>query len=179
MLPAPRQPDNGVTKAQMSVQLPPNCLQEAEFQFTVWSAMIPNGIGPEKLMVPAFWGLYAAKFRPFDEIRARAEDGTWIARFVVLETARTWARLQQLEHHNLGTQDVSLTKAANLNLEAARREFEVKHRGPRGWSVVRLSDKQVMHEGAQSKDAANLWLDGHLKTTDASDAPKVTAEAQA
>jgi len=179
MPPELRRPDNGITKDQMPVQLPPNCMQEAEYQFTVWSAMIPNGVPAAKVMEPGFWALYAPKFKPFDEIRARAEDGTWMARFVVLEAGRTWARLQQLEHHNLGTQDVSLTKTANLNLDEAKKGFEVKHRGPKGWSVIRRLDKQIMHEGAQSKGAAETWLNGHLQTTDSGAAPKAAIAAEA
>jgi hypothetical protein len=162
-----RQPDNGVTKQQMRSQLPPNCLQQAEFQFTVWSAVIPNGLLPAQLLEPGFWAPEAPKLKPFDEIRARAEDGTWLARFVVVEVGRTWANLQQLELHNLGTKDVSLTKVAAQKLTEARKEFRVYHRGPKGWSVVRKSDKQVMHEGAATQAAAETWLDGHLKTTGA------------
>ena len=170
-----RQPDNGVTRAQNPIQLPPNCMQEAEYQFTIWAVVAPNGLKAQDLLAPGFWALYATKMKPFDEIRARAEDGTWMARFVVLEAGRTWARLHQLEQHNLGTQDVSLTKAAAQRTEDAKKDFEIKHRGPKGWSVVRLSDKQVMHEGAQSKQAASTWLDGHLKTTGAVEPATVAA----
>ena len=169
-----RRPDNGVTRDQMPVQLPPNHMQEAEYQYTTWAVVAPNGLAAKALLEPGFWALYATKMKPFDEIRARAEDGTWMARFVVLEAGRTWARLQQLEHHNLGTQDVSLTKANTQALEEARKGFELKHRGPKGWSVVRLSDKQVMHEGAQSKANAATWLEGHLKTIGAGETVAAT-----
>ena len=170
-----RQADNGVTRDQMPVQLPPNCMQEAAYQYTDWAVMAPNGLKAENLLVPGFWALYATKMRPFDEIRARAEDGTWMARFVVLEAGRTWARVHQLELHNLGTQDVSLTKAVAQNLEEARKAFNVVHRGPRAWSVVRIADKHVMHEGEQTKDAANAWLDGHLKTAGVGEPATVAA----
>lgn len=162
-IPEPRQPDNGITKDQMAVQLPPNTVQEGEFQHTEWDAFIPNGLTPQNLLVPGFWAIHASRFKPFDEIRARAEDGTWLARYVVLEAGRTWARLQQLELHHLGTQDVSLTKAADQARDDARKGFEIKHRGPRGWSVVRSADSQMMHEGAASKPAAQAWLDEYLK----------------
>ena len=165
-----RQPDNGVSKSQMAAQLPPNCFQESEFQYMTWAATVPNGHQRAALLVPGYWAIYAAKVKPFHEIRATAEDGTWMARYIVLEVGRTWLRLQELEHHNLGTQDVSLTKTAAIAVEEAKKGFEVKHRGPRGWSVIRNSDKQVMHEGAQTRDAAVLWLDGHLKTSGAGEA---------
>lgn len=168
-----RRPDNGISKDQMAVQLPPNCFQESEFQYMTWAATIPTGNDRKMLLVPGYWALYAPKAKPFHEIRATAEDGTWMARYIVLEVGRTWLRLQELEHHNLGTQDVSLTKAAKIVVEEAKKGFEVKHRGPRGWSVVRTSDRQVMHEGAQSKGAAEIWLDGHLKTSGAAEAVAV------
>ena len=165
-----RRPDNGVSRDQMAVQLPPNCFQESEFQYMTWAATIPTGIKRSDLLTPGFWALYAPKAKPFHEIRATAEDGTWMARYIVLEVGRTWLRIQELEHHNLGTQDVSLTKTASIAVDEAKKGFKVYHRGPKGWSVVRESDKQVMHEGAQSKDAAQIWLDGHLKTTGAGEA---------
>lgn len=168
-----RRTDNGISKDQMAVQLPPNCFQEAEFQYMTWAATIPTGIARASLMEPGFWALYAPKAKPFHEIRATAEDGTWMARFIVLEVGRTWLRLQELEHHNLGTQDVSLTKTAKIAVEEAKKNFTVQHRGPKGWSVLRNSDRQVMHEGAQSKGAAETWLDGHLKTSGAGEAVAV------
>lgn len=171
MIPALRRPDNGITKEQMPIQLPPNSMQEAEYQYTVWAAHIPPNTPAVKLLEPGYWALYAAKFKPFDEVRARSEDGTWMARFVVLEAARTWARLQMLELHNLGTQDVSLTKAASQDKQERRNSFEVKHRGPRGWSVLNKTNSQVMHEGETSKAGAEKWLDDHLATTEVTTAP--------
>lgn len=167
-----RPADNGITKDQMHLQLPPNCLQEAEYRFTVWESFIPSGIDADALLKPNFWSLYAARFKPFDEIRARTEDGTWLSRFIVLEAGRTWARVQRLEHHTLGTQDVALTRAAGQAVEDARKQFTVRNRGQAGWSVVRNSDKQVMHEGEQSKLAADKWLDDYLRRAEAPQEPQ-------
>ena len=160
-----KQPDNGVTKAQRLSQLPVNTIQEAEFAFTVHAAYIPKEFTPEQLVEPGFWAVHATRFKAFDEVRARAEDGTWMARLLVLETGRTWVRMKQLEFHNLGTQDEALTRVAQRETEDQRKLYDVKHRGPRGWSVVRKADSQVMHEGAQTKEAADGWLTQHLNTT--------------
>lgn len=160
-----RQSDNGITKEQRTSQLPVNMIQEAEFSYTVHSAFIPSGYKPEQMLEPGFWAVHATRFKAFDEVRARAEDGTWMARLLVLEAGRTWVRMKQLEFHNLGTQDEALTRAANMETEEQKKLFTVVHRGPRGWSVVRNSDKQVMHENAQTRDSAALWLDEYMKTT--------------
>lgn len=160
-----RQPDNGITKEQRMAQLPVNTVQDAEFSYTTHAAFIPTGFTPEQLLDPGFWAVHATRFKAFDEVRARAEDGTWMARLLVLEAGRTWVRMKQLEFHSLGTQDEALTRVALRENEEAKKLYEVKHRGPRAWSVVRKADSQVMHEGAQTRENAERWLDEHLKTT--------------
>lgn len=169
-----RQPDNGVTKAQRMTQLPVNTVQQAEYAYTTHAAFVPKEFKPEQLTEPGFWAVHATRFKALDEVRAIAEDGTWMARLLVLETGRTWVRMKQLEFHLLGTQDEALTRVAQRETDELRKNFDVKHRGPRGWSVVRKGDSQVMHEGAQTRDAAEGWLTDYLKTT-ASGAAPVTA----
>lgn len=160
-----RQPDNGVTKEQKLAQLPVNTVREADYEYTIHSAFIPQAFKPEQMMDPAFWGLHATRFKAFDEVRARAEDGTWMARLLVLEAGRTWVRMKQLEFHALGTQDEALTRVAQREIEDEKKKYTVIHRGPRAWSVVRNGDKQVMHEGAQTREAAAGWLEQYLQTT--------------
>lgn len=159
----PEQASNGISSSNSKPQLPPGHMQEGEFVHTTFAILVPNGVTPEQLMDPGYLAHYAQRLKPYDQIVARWEDGTRFATYLVLECSRTWARLYQLSGHLLTTSDVSLTQAAKIEATAVAKDYEVKHRGPRGWSVVRLSDKQVLRENDQTKANAEKWLAEHLK----------------
>jgi hypothetical protein len=104
------------------------------------------------------------KLKPTDEIRARSEDGTWVAYLFVLDCSRTWARVHVLSYHDkLGTSDMSLTKASELDVQRFVAEHKVVHRGPHKWSVVRNADKAVLQEGIAQQDDAKKWLETHAR----------------
>jgi hypothetical protein len=42
--------------------------------------------------------------------------------------------------------------------------YEFVHRGRAGWSVKRLADGQLIHEGARDRATAAAWLDRHLRS---------------
>jgi hypothetical protein len=94
------------------IQLPPNEL--AAFELREHAARREDRAGrlARGLLVPAFWAHHALKLKPLDEIRAHAEDGTWLANYVVLDCSRTWAKVQQLSLHRLTTADVAQTQAS-------------------------------------------------------------------
>lgn len=147
------------------VQLPPGNLNEFSQVSTRWDVMVPMGISIEALLDPAFWAHKAVKMKPMDEIRARAEDGTWAADLVVLDSSRTWVRVKVLNSWTLTTGDVSLTQASIDEVKALIDQHTLVHRGPHKWSVVRLSDKAVMHQGEAQKEAAQAWLDSYARAT--------------
>src|SRR3954469_16667241 len=103
---------------QQQIQLPPNELMLFETASTRHSAKIAQGVSPDELLKPAFWAHHALKLKPLDEIRAHAEDGTWLANYVVLDCSRTWAKVQLLSMHRLTTADQSQTQASNLEVQA-------------------------------------------------------------
>lgn len=149
--------------AKQQIQLAPNELWLFEHSSTRYDVKIPIGVGPEELLVPAFWAHHAAKLRPWDEIRARAEDGTWIASYLVLDSSRTWTKVHQLSMHRLTTADVSMTQASQDQVQAYIEEHSVTYRGPHKWSVVRKSDRAVLLEGKEQKDEAVAWLQAHAR----------------
>ena len=148
---------------QPLIQLPPNDLMLFEEASSRWSAKIAQGVQPEALLVPSFWAHRATKLKPLDEIRAHAEDGTWVAYFIVLDCSRTWAKVKELSRHNLGTADVSLTQASEADVKAFIEQHNVVHRGPHKWSVVRKADKAVLQEGLALRGDAEAWLDQHAR----------------
>lgn len=153
----PNQNDN------QQIQLPPNALVLLEQVSLRYDALIPQGVEPAELLKPAFWAHEAIKLQPMNEIRARAEDGTWIAYYVVLDCSRTWARVHQLSFHRLTTGDQSMTQASELEIKAFVDAHTVMWRGPHKWSVVRKLDKEVLQEG-MDKDMASAWLASHART---------------
>lgn len=146
---------------------------------TVYDAKIPVGVAPETLLQPAFWAHHGIRLKPMDEIRARAEDGTWLARLVVLDSSRNWAKVQMLHHYKLTTADVSLSQASEEDVRAFVAKHKVVHRGPHKWSVVRTHDAAVLHEGEQERAQAVAWLDAHARVNamGVAEAKAKTAEA--
>ena len=163
------------TDRQM-IQLGPNDLFPFEYVSTRHDAKIAQGVKPEDLLVPGFWAHQATKLKPLDEIRAHAEDGTWIANYLVLDCSRTWAKVKQLSLHQLGTADVALTQASELDVKSFKDQHLVKHRGPHKWSVVRKADGAVLEQGMGLRDEAEAWLENHARQHVG--APPATAKPQ-
>lgn len=130
--------------------------KEAIYELREWVVNAPEKVTIEDVQRPEFWSHVAPKMRPYDEIRVRAEDGTWYARLLVTGTDRTWARVAVLEYKKLTTYDVSQTQSAR---------FELRLRGPQHkWCVIRLLDNQVIKSECQTRDEAAMWLREYEKT---------------
>ena len=153
------------TQDKPLIQLPPNALQLFEQVSQRYDVLVAQGVATEDMLIPGFWAHQAVKLRPMDEIRARAEDGTWIAEFVVLDCSRTWAKVQLLRSYKLTSGDVSLTQASEKEVQEFIAAHSIAWRGPHKWSIVRKSDKAVLTEGIEQKDVATAWLEGHARKT--------------
>lgn len=149
---------------QQLIQLPPNELKPFDYVSTRHDAMIQQGATPEDLLKPEFWAHHAVKLRPMDEIRARAEDGTWVANYIVLDCSRTWAKVRQLSMHRLTTGDVSRTQASEAEVRAVVKAHEVRYDQGKKWNIVRKSDRVVVQDQLGDKDAAVAWLEKHART---------------
>lgn len=113
---------------------------------------------PEDLLAPEYWAHISAQLRPRDRIEAWANDGSWMAEYVVLEAGRNWARLHLLQVYHFTSGDQAMTQADAMS------PYEITFRGPHAkWSVVRKSDRQVVHEGAETARAAAEWLTGRMQ----------------
>ena len=144
-------------------QLSPESLKPFEYISTRHDALVAQGVTVEDLLNPAYWAHHAVKLRPMDEIRARAEDGTWMAYLVVLASDRTWARCQLLSKHNLGTADVALTQANEAEVKRQKGLYTISFSGPEKYRVIRKADKNVMSSGHEQKQDAERWLDRHVR----------------
>ena len=145
-------------------QLAPGALQLFEHVSLRYDAMIGQGIKPEEMLEPGFWAHHAVRLRPMNEIRARAEDGTWIAELLVLDCSRNWAKVQILHLHQLTSSDVALTQASEQAVKDFVAKHEVVFRGQHKWSIVRKGDRAVLAEGIEQKDSAKAWLEAHARS---------------
>ena len=113
---------------------------------------------PEDLLAPEYWAHISAQLRPRDRIEAWANDGSWMAEYVVLEAGRNWARPHLLQVYHFTSGDQAMTQADAMS------PYEILHRGPHcQWSVIRKVDREVMHEGEATMDGAVAWLKERLK----------------
>ncbi|HEX6992380.1 MAG TPA: hypothetical protein VF151_10860 [Gemmatimonadales bacterium] len=133
-------------------------LHSAEYQRNVWVVNAMQANQPPDLLKPEYWAHVSSKMRAWDRIEVRAYDGTWFAELIVLEAGRSWARVHMLGAIRLTTTDVARTMADRQG------QYEISFRGPQGlWSVIRKSDKEVMHEGEATEGGALDWLNERLK----------------
>lgn len=143
----------------MNKQLDPSRVKQGEYERTVWVATVEQGTSRENLKDPSFWAHIANKFRPWDKLEVRADDGTFYAEFLILACDRTWARVFELNYQSLTSTDISLTQAD---------AYELRWRGPHlKWGVIRTADNAVVKESCQTKDEAKLWMEGHIQTVGA------------
>ncbi len=130
--------------------------KECEYERTIYVATAFEATTVEDLLKPEYWVHVASKLKAWDRIEARADDGTWWAELMVLESGRTFTRVRLLRHYSLTTDDVAQTQAGGIV------DYIVEWKGPHTkWRVVRTIDNMVVHEGAGSKESANDWLKNH------------------
>lgn len=130
--------------------MPAGALQLAEHRRNIWVVEAADGVQPEDLLAPSYWAHHSGKLSPWDKVEVRAKDGSWYQELLVMDASRVWARVIPLSKPvHLTTADVSQTQAV---------DFEVMHRGPRKWSVIRKKDRAVMFEDGALKDDAEQFL---------------------
>lgn len=127
-------------------------LQEGEFRRTVYVALVAKGVSLQDALEPKFWAHTAPKLKPYDKIELRAEDGTWYAEVIVMDSSRTWARVKPL------VGPVFFTTGDVSESQAAATDFEVIHRGPKKWSVIDKKNRKVYFEGGALRDDAERWV---------------------
>lgn len=130
----------------------PSRIKISEYERTVYVATVEMGTTREDLMNPSFWTHFASKFRPWDRLEVRCDDGSFYAEYLILACDRVWAKVHELTYVNLTTSDVSQTQAAIQD------GLSVKWRGPHLKHSVLRGDGAVLREGMQTKAEADQWL---------------------
>ncbi len=131
-------------------------LHTGEFRRTVWVAVAEAGTTIEDIQNPEYWSFHSQKLSPWDKIEVQWEDMTKYAEVMVLDCAKTWAKVYVLREDQIAKG--RLREETDVAVARILASHEVMHRGPRKWSVVRKSDREVIKEDIELRDDAEEWL---------------------
>lgn len=133
--------------------LSPHGLKLAESIYRTYSVTVESVLPRDAILQPGFWANVAHKMRPLDRIEVMDAERNWLSVLFVRSVGTHQALVKELWRA-----DLSPGPAADLSAE-----FEVIHRGPRKWSVKRLSDKAILSENMETREEAEGWLRSNLK----------------
>lgn len=134
---------------------------EAEFSLARFHHKTEMGITKAQLLNPEYWSFVGERMSPYSEIIVRSDDGTYYARFLVLDCGRNFAKVQCLDWYNLTTRDVAESQSA----VGTAKDYDIIWKGNRVKHIIqRKSDGAVIHEGIQLKETAVHWLTNFLET---------------
>lgn len=127
----------------------PSRLLLAEHAFVHHALTAELGTRIEDILRPEYLAHFASRFKPYDEITVRVDDGTWYVKLLVLSVGRAWVKTEVLHAINLSSKDVEETQAA---------EYDVIYRGPTlKFSVIRKADRGVIKDRFPTKAEAVAW----------------------
>ena len=138
----------------------PHSVRSAEQAYHSYCYDVPHGHSIEDVLRPEYWANEAKKFLNFDIIVLRAEDMSFWAKALVVGKSEKSIKLRMIDFQDLKEQVVEFTTEALS-------DYEITFRGLKGHSVVRKSDKGVIADGFDTKEAAEKALKEHLKAVGA------------
>lgn len=113
-----------------------------------------DGTAFEDILTDSYWSLVGYKFKPGDIIEVHAEDGSYFAELYVRAAGRNWAKVALLRKIDL--EPVAISHGSP--------EFEAAWKGPhRKFSVVRLSDNQIIKDSFETREQAVEYIKSHIK----------------
>lgn len=136
-----------------------NRIQLVGYLHNSWDVTVERGTTLADVMNPEFWVHTASQLKPHDNVQVLSEDGTWIARLLVISADRLWAKMYKLEYHDL-------TAAYGNMPKTQEEEYEVSWTVIGKYAVLKrsLPGQPPLKDGFQTKLDAYQWLDGHLKS---------------
>jgi hypothetical protein len=138
-------------------KLLPNQLPVAENEYRNLVARPEAGTTLLEMQNPAYWAHVAKMLRGGDHIEVWPADRSWWAELLVLVVEPFAVVVHVLREASFHSAGVALA-----DIEAPE-GYEFKHRGAKGWAVMRLDDKTELQGGHSSKEAAAAWLSAHLR----------------
>ena len=126
-------------------------IRQAEFLRQDWVCTAEFGTTIDEVRDEGYFAHKASEFKPYDEITVRVDDGTWMAKLMVLECGRNWARTYMMAFYKLTTSDVSRT----MSLPKLKVDFKGPHLK---FCVIRIADNQILQDKMDSEEQARAWI---------------------
>lgn len=152
----------------------------ADFVRTYHHVKAPLGLVISDLVRPSFWSHHAAKLQIGDLIDVVAEDNTFdvtlrvvskgAAGAVMVRPIRVWREGDEAMIESVAPvarKAPAIFMQPKVETPSVPEEddvpgFKISFAPSQRWRVVRRSDGNMVHKGAQSKDEAIAWARAHL-----------------
>lgn len=122
-----------------------------------WVYNVETNVPYEATLKPDYWAAFAQKFTPFDRIEVRSEDFAWIGWLRVIDAGLNWVKVVP-EREPMIMLDRPSERALPIDGHVIKYLGVVDK-----WTVIRDHDRAKLQAGMQSREAALIWLQGHLK----------------
>lgn len=143
----------GKTDKNRLAQIHPTRMRLAEFDRQEWIVNAESSHTIDDVLKPEYWSHMAQQMNAYDHIEVRAEDGTWMAELIVVQPDRSWVKVVLKAKYEFRTRD---------DLPDAEPLHKVEFKGPQHrFTVIRLSDSQMVRDGFKTKEEAESWMREH------------------
>ncbi len=128
----------------------------AEHSYQRFSAMVAPGTTKAMLEDPSFWSNVKNRLRTFDEVRVMAEDGSFMARVLVVYADALAAHARVLEMHDLGDVDIEA-------LQGGQTRYQCQQKGVLKWCIVDTETGNFIRQGIGTRSVAERELEEYLR----------------
>jgi len=137
------------------IQLQSNRTREAGHWQNWHTVNAQPGTTRENILKEDYWAHVAGKYSRGDILFVRDDQGAWVAQYLVLDCARTWVKVFEMQWWDLKVAQIS---------EGVKDGLEYHWFGNQDQcGVIRTSDGAAMVKGLRSKEAALEWIVNHNK----------------
>jgi hypothetical protein len=123
----------------------------AEHGFRRHSVMVRAGVGKDDITNPVLYEHIARNLRFGDEVRILHEEMEWYAMVLVTYASGTDIRVLVL----------NFVPCDEVKVEPQTDDYDVRHRGPRNWCLIKISTGEVIRDNLPNKAAAMKELAEH------------------
>ena len=120
-----------------------------------FDAMVSNKLTKTDLEAPSLWELVAGQIKAGAEIRAVADDYSFVARLFVTFAQGSSVRAKVIDFVKMETVDHGI----NDTLDG----YDIKMRGPKKWCVVKTDTGEVVREMIPTQELALKELAEHRR----------------
>ena len=132
----------------------------AEYKFKRWSVELDETHTLEHALDPTFYANQVDKIMGHDKARGRGDiieirkiDSGLYAEAVIVEIGVGYAKVELIRKAEPTVPEIAPNSPLTAKWNPGRKEFD----------VIRKSDAQMMKQGFQTKAAAAIWIDQHIK----------------